>query len=149
MAENHRSLFLFFICCVLSFLVVVPETRNALIALKNSEERVVLSTLDYLGSSEKFKVIKLRVGTDIVLEIYQQNPTGSEILVQQFFLPFSRDTYFSTASLPSNLFLANLDDDLDDEIIAPIIDENLVYYFSIIKYDRASNSFQHFQTAEL
>lgn len=145
MTENQKNIFLFFICCSLSFLITFPETRNAILALKDLEKRSVLGAIDYSSGQQKYRIVKLRVGSDLVLEIYDENQT----LIQKFSLPHSRDAHFNTAIKLSNLFTANLDDDAIDEIVAPLIDDNLVSHFSILKYDSESLSFQHFLTSEL
>lgn len=145
MSENQKNIFLFLLCCTLSFLITVPETRSALLTLKNLEKRSVLAAIDYSSGSRKYRIVKLRVGSDLVLEIYAEDQT----LVQHFKLPQSRDAHFNTPLQLSNLFTANLDEDATDEVVAPLIDDNLVSHFSILKYDPESLRFEHFLTSEL
>lgn len=144
MSENTKGILLFAICCVLSFLVTVPQTRNALLALQQSDKRVVLATLDYSADNTQYRVVKLRVANDIFVEIYKIDSEGSQALLTQFLIPYSRDAHFGSENSLSNLFQTNLDDDEDDEIVVPILDENLVSHFTVIKFDRGSQSFSHF-----
>lgn len=147
MSENAKGILLFVICCVLSFLVTVPQTRNALLALQQSDHRVVLATLDYHANNTNYRVVKLRVSNDIFVEIYKLNSDGQQALVSQFLIPYSRDAHFSSDTALSNLFQTNLDDDTENEIVVPILDENLVSHFTVIKYNKDSNSFSHFDYA--
>lgn len=144
MSENAKGILLFAACCVLSFLVTVPQTRNALLALQQSDRRVVLATLDYSANKTAYRVVKLRVANDIFVEIYKVDASGEQSLLAQFLIPYSRDAHFGSENSLSNLFQTNLDDDEDDEIVVPIIDENLVSHFTVIKFDRTSQSFSHF-----
>lgn len=143
--ENRRNIILFIVCCCLSFLVTLPETRDALLALKNTQKRIVLGTLEYKTQQADYHIVKLQVGADIVIEIYNDTQT----LVQVFTLSNARDAHFSIDLKLSNLFSANLDEDGSDEIIAPILDDNLVSHFSIIKYNADTQGFQYFQSSEL
>lgn len=148
MSENAKGISLFVLCCVLSFLVTVPQTRNALLALQQSDKRTVLATLDYSANSVKYRVVKLKVSSDIFVEIYKLAESGEQSLLTQFSLPYSRDAHFGTDASLSNLFQTNLDDDAENEIVVPVLDENLVSHFTVIKFDRGSNSFSHFNFAE-
>lgn len=147
MSENTKGILLFVTCCVLSFLVTVPQTRNALLALQQSDKRVVLATLDYTTHGTNYRVVKLRVANDIYIEIYKLDAQGGHSLLTQFLIPYSRDAHFGSDAALSNLFQTNLDDDNDNEIVVPILDENLVSHFTVIKYDRNSQSFSHFDYA--
>lgn len=144
MSENTKGILLFVVCCVLSFLVTVPQTRDALLALQQSDSRTVLATLDYHANKTNYRVVKLRVANDIFVEIYKLNTEGQQALIHQFTIPYSRDAHFASDAALSNLFQTNLDDDTENEIIVPILDENLVSHFTVIKFDRDSNSFSHF-----
>ncbi|MCC6138493.1 MAG: hypothetical protein IT287_07655 [Bdellovibrionaceae bacterium] len=148
MSENAKGITLFAVCCLLSFLVTVPQTRNALLALQQSDKRTVLATLDYSANNTKYRVVKLKVANDIFVEIYKLSEIGEQSLQIQFSLPYSRDAHFGTDSSLSNLFQTNLDDDSQNEIIVPILDENLVSHFTVIKYDKNSSSFSHFDFSE-
>lgn len=144
MNENTKGLLLFTLCCVLSFLITVPQTRNALLALQQSEHRTVLATLDYYANKTNYRIIKLRAANDIYIEIYQLGLDGQQALLQQFTLPYSRDAHFNASASLSNLFQTNLDNDTENEVIVPVLDENLVSHFTVIKFDKDSNSFSHF-----
>lgn len=144
MSENAKGILLFVTCCVLSFLVTVPQTRSALLALQQTDQRVVLATLDYYAHDTKYRVVKLRVGGDIFVEIYKLGEEGQQSLLTQFSIPYSRDAHFASDTALSNLFQTNLDEDAENEIIVPILDENLVSHFTVIKFDRESKSFSHF-----
>lgn len=144
MNTNQKSLLLFVLCCVLSYLVTNPYTRNALLAFRQSDARTVLATIDYHVDDQQYKIVKLGVGQDIYVEIYRlATDTGRSTIASVFTLPYSRDTFFSTENSMSNLFLSNLDDDENHEIIVPILDENLVSHLTVIKYDKDSMSFSH------
>ena len=145
MKENHKNILLFFICCCLSFLITFPDTRDALLALQQPSKRTVLASIEYIFGKERYRIIKLRVGTDLSLEIYDDQQS----LIQHFLLPNARDAHFNTARKLSNLFIANLDEDTLDEIIAPLVDDNLVTHFSILKYHTSSASFEHFLSSDL
>jgi hypothetical protein len=144
MNENTKGLLLFALCSVVSFLITVPQTRNALLALQQSEHRTVLATLDYRANNTNYRIVKLRAANDIYIEIYKVGLDGQQSLVQQFSMPYSRDAHFSSNASLSNLFQTNLDNDTENEVIVPILDENLVSHFTVIKFDKDSNSFSYF-----
>lgn len=144
MSENTKGMFLFAACCVLSFLVTVPQARNALQQLQQSDRRVVLATLNYFANDVHYRVVKLRVANDIFVEIYKLKSENYQELLNKFSIPYSRDAHFASDTTLSNLFQTNLDEDLENEIIVPVLDENLVSHFTIIKYDKASRSFSYF-----
>lgn len=148
MSENIKGLALFAVCTLLSFLVTVPASRNALLKLQNRDTRTVLAILQYAHENSKYQVIKLRVGLDIFIEIYQQADSGELTLLKRFTWRDSRDAHFSSETTYSNLFLANLDEDRQSEIIAPLLDENLVSHFSVIKFDKDSRTFSQFDSSD-
>lgn len=106
--------------------------------------RTVLATLDYYANDNRYRVVKLRIAHDIYIEIYKLGPEGQQSLLAQFALPYSRDAHFASDQALSNLFQTNLDEDSENEIVVPVLDENLVSHFTVIKFDRASNTFSHF-----
>jgi hypothetical protein len=144
MSMNQKGLLLFIVCCVLSFLVTNPQTRNALLAFNGPGSRTVLATIDYHADNHHYKVVKLGMGTNVAIEIYKiSQETGQQTMQSVFSIPYSRDTFFTSEDTLSNLFLSNLDDDADNEIIVPVLDENLVSHLTVIKYDKNSQSFSH------
>ncbi len=147
MTENAKGILLFVACCLLSFLVINPHTRNALLALQQSDKRNILAILDYSANNTNYRVVKLRVANDIFVEIYKIDPQGTQQLLTQFLIPYSRDAHFGSDAELSNLFQTNLDDDPENEIVVPILDENLVSHFTVIKFDRGTQSFTNFDYA--
>ncbi len=81
MNENTKGLLLFALCCVVSFLITVPQTRNALLALQQSDHRTVLATLDYRANETNYRIVKLRAANDIYIEIYKVVAKKSPILL--------------------------------------------------------------------
>ncbi|MCB9073688.1 MAG: hypothetical protein H6623_08700 [Bdellovibrionaceae bacterium] len=144
MGENKKTLLLFLLGIILSFAVTNPYSRETLLHLKNPHERKVLATLDYSVDEDHYKIIKLGVGSNIAIEIYKlAKETGQPTIQNMFSIPFSRDTFFTNDNdkTLSNLFLSNLDQDDNNEIIVPVLDENLVSHLTIIKYNSGSRSF--------
>lgn len=144
MGSTAKNLSLFCFCLVLSAVILTPQARERLTAFLNPDARTVLATLPMQTPQGRFKIVKLRKGEHISIEIYKLNEasvTGD--LYATFEIPDSKDVFYDFKSTISNLFEANIDDDPTTEIIIPVMDHNLVARLNVIKFDPQSQHFTH------
>lgn len=128
----------------LSMLIALhPGSRKLLRTLFDLDQRKVLSTatgnivLDKLTA----KVVKVRTGDGIFIEVYAQKEDGNLSLISKLQIPDVHDGYFSINGESSNLIINDIDGDNIAEIIAPSFDKDLIAHLNIYKYDPDSNSF--------
>jgi len=149
MSPVAKNIGLFLLCTLVSVALLSPQSRLNLKALVQPPERSVLATLPFQTESAKFHIVKIRKGEDIAVEIYRASAgNGNNVLHSVFEIPAARDVFYDfkskTKSSLSNLFEANIDDEPDNEIIVPVMDQNLVSKFNVIKFDPKAENFTHF-----
>lgn len=145
MSSFWKNFGLFLTGLVASFLVISPTYRarfSNFISEKESS-RHILATLAFTAGPNLFKAVKIRKDKQIVVEIYKMT-TENYVLVTSFNIPGSRDLFYDFESSMSNLFSANIDADAGDEVIVPVLDQNLVARLNVIKFDPATKSFEHY-----
>jgi hypothetical protein len=139
---KHFSLFL--LCAIISTGLLLPNSRINLATLVNPDGRHVLATLPFTANNNEYKIIKLRKGSSIAVEIYKTKPgTLNSELQAVFDIPDSKDVFYDFKSSLSNLFEANIDEDPATEIIVPVMDNNLVARLNVIKYEPKSQQFSY------
>lgn len=144
MSSFVRNFSLFMSGLIASYIVLSPTYRSTLLHLTDSESRHILGTLVLKADDNQYKVVKLRHNNHILVEIYTMAPSHQYDLVSSFQIPDSRDVFYDFRETLSNLFSANIDDDDDEEVVVPVLDENLVAHLNVIKFDKSTQTFQHF-----
>lgn len=136
---------LLFILVVVTGLSIYEPSRIWIKTKLIPESRKLLARADgdLNGHGDKIAVIKVKTRTDLILEIYSLDADDNpKQLRSRLILPERRDAFFNFHGKPSNLILADLNQDGFLEIIAPTYDENLLPRLHVYKYDASTDTFQ-------
>lgn len=128
---------------VLSSLLIAPQVRHRLFTTIVNEERTILATIPFSNGDEFYKIVKIKSGTTVSIEIYKLTASADYALMALFEIPDARDVYYDINSAPTNLFLAHLDSDGTQEIVVPTMGRNLESKLNIIKFNAQTKSFAH------
>lgn len=104
-------------------------------------QRVVLSQLDYQVEDSSYKVIKLNTSRGLVVEVYRRD--GDElVLVDSKSLADKKDAYYKFGEKKYNLFLKDINDDGQAEVILPSIDKNMKARLNVFRFDQIQEKLQ-------
>lgn len=134
--------------CVAAFIAAVfPNLRQEMRKKFYPPSRKILSTAtgDLLGDGKKIKVVKVKNGQDLFLEIYGIENDGIYPLMGRIQLPYSRDGYFQFRGEVTNLALDDVDGNNTLEILAPTFDDNLTAHLNIYTYNQIEQQFELFR----
>jgi hypothetical protein len=135
---------LFLSALLASLVVLSPTYRDHLLQLTDAESRQILGTINLSVDHDRFKVVKIRTDKHILVEIYKIRDRENYYLVTSFEIPESRDVFYNFKASATNLFSANIDSDAGDEVLVPVLDQNMVAHMNIIKFDPIAKSFSHY-----
>lgn len=145
MNSFFKNFGLFLSGLVASALVLSPTYRNRILHFMDSDDtRHVLATLTLKTDDSQFKIVKIRKNKHILIEVYTVKDTEQFTLLSTFEIPYSRDVFYDLKTSMSNMFATNIDDDTVDEVIVPVMDENLVAHLNVIKFDPKTKNFEHY-----
>jgi hypothetical protein len=139
MLTTLKNFSLFALAITLSFAFLSPKVRKNL-GLFPSQQRSVLAAIPVKYGADSYKIIKLKQGPHILIEIYRQHGLESE-LYAQFELQNRKDIYYDFKTSVTNMFIANIDEDQTNEILVPLLNQNLDSEISIIKYASSDKKF--------
>lgn len=134
-----RSFAFLFLALFMSLVLLSPQFRESLFAFSKNQ-RLVLAALPVHFDNADYKVVKVRQGNTILVEIYLQNKDSSE-LYSKFEFENKKDVFYDFKSSVTNLFVANLDQELGDEILVPLLDQNLESLIKVIRYSTEQKKF--------
>ncbi len=144
MGNVAKNMSLFILCLLISATLLSPYSRLNMATLLQPPAREVVATLSFEAASQNFKIIKIKKGSGLAVEIYKTKPGSLSADLQAVFeIPDSKDVFYDFKSSLSNLFEANIDEDPATEIIVPVMDNNLVSRLSVIKYEPQSQQFTY------
>lgn len=144
MGNAAKNMSLFVLCMIVSAVLLTPSSRINLATIVNPDGRHVLATLPFNSDNSEYKIVKLRKGSNITVEIYKMKHGSLNSELQTVFdIPDSKDVFYDFKSSLSNLFEANIDEDPATEIIVPVMDNNLVSRLNVIKYEPKSKQFSY------
>lgn len=144
-----KSLILTAFFTILGLVVYLnSSTRDFIINLGVSNERTVLATIETekLKGPHPFKILKIKEGPKIWLEIYYQMPndknkTTSE-LHTRLDLRGEFDGHVLIMERATNLAISNIDRDNELEILAPTYSRGMTPILNIYKYDPILEEFK-------
>lgn len=143
MQLNSKSVLLFFIATALSLGLISSPSRSLIHSLFVKKERTILAVVDLQAGGNRFRAIKLSKKGELFIEIYNTNKEQPH-LEAVFPLQGSVDVYYDLNKRITNLFLVDVDQDKNLDIIVPVLDGNLTASLDVIKYDHDQKSFQYF-----
>jgi len=144
MGSFAKNFGLFLSGLIASFIVLSPSYQLPLMNFVDSDSRHILGTLMFNADNTQYKIVKLRQKHHILVEIYKVPSPEKYDLVSRFQIPDSRDVFYDFQKSLSNLFAANIDEDAIDEVVVPVLDDNMVAHLNVIKFDQATKSFLHY-----
>ena len=138
--------FLFLVSLAISFVLLNPKIRSKTMKLFSGKDRSVLSRMDIRFEDQKYRIIKVFDFQKIFVEVYRHTMDGF-ILVDRQSLTDKRDAFYKFGENKYNLFLKDIDNDGDNEILIPTIDKNMKARLNIFDFDpsneRLSKISQH------
>jgi hypothetical protein len=127
----------FFAIAILgSFLLL--SSRTQLTSSKAS--RTVLGAIQVQYDNQVYKVVKLSLGNDVLVEIYKMQ-NGTLTLDSHFELLNQQDLHYDFSKGVGNLFATDMDSDQENEIIVPVMGRGLETELKIIKRDKENKKF--------
>lgn len=133
--------FLLFFCSALILsLWIISARQSAPFSWLKADGRSVLAALPVRFGEDQFKIVKLKEHNGILVEVYKQVENQSH-LYTQFRFENRSDAYYDFKSSVTNLFVANIDSDMENEIIVPSLTKNLESEINVIKYESAEKKF--------
>ncbi len=134
-----RSVAFLFLALLISLLVLSPSFRESVFTLSKNQ-RLVLAALPIHLDNADFKIVKIRQGPHILIEIYLQKKESSE-LHSRFEFENKKDVYYDFKSSVTNMFIANIDQNASEEILIPLLDQNLESQIKVIRYSSEQKKF--------
>ncbi|MBY0385984.1 hypothetical protein K2X05_12565 [bacterium] len=119
---------------------IISSRQSTLFSWFKADARSVLAALPVRFGEDQFKIVKLKEPNGILIEVYKQIENQSS-LYTQFRLEDRSDAYYDFKSSVTNLFVANIDEDLENEIIVPSLTKNLESEINVIKYESSEKKF--------
>lgn len=134
-----RSIAFLFLALIISLLVLSQHFRET-VFMFSKNQRLVLAALPIHLDDADFKIVKIRQGPHIFIEIYLQKKDSSE-LHSRFEFENKKDVYYDFKSSVTNMFIANVDHDSGEEILVPLLDQNLESQIKVIRYSVEQKKF--------
>ena len=139
-------IFLFLVSLAISFVLLNPKIRSKTMKLFSDKDRSVLSRMDIHFDDQKYRIIKVSAFQRIFVEVYKHTMKGF-VLVDRQSLTDKRDAFYKFGENKYNLFLKDIDNDGDNEILIPTIDKNMRARLNVFDFDprneRLSKITQH------
>lgn len=109
--------------------------------------RTVLAKIETskLNNQIKLSILKIKQNNKVFLEVYGQLNHGLE-LIDTLKLEGEYDAYILIKDQTSNLAIANVDRDVDLEIIAPTYNRRMKPILNVYKYDSRLEEFRKVNT---
>lgn len=139
MSIHARSSLFLFLGLLLSFFIV-SSLKKGVPFIGTTGTRSVLATLHFDSNDSHFKVIKLQSGRHIHVEIYALSNEDNKLFAQFDFIN-KKDLLYDFKNSVTNLFVADIDNDKNQEILVPMLDNNLNSEVSIIHYSPSEKRF--------
>lgn len=130
----------FFLTIALSAtaLAFYPESRYYLHEKLQTNQRKVLGFLhiDLSGLGDRVDLVKVRLGTDVSLEVYfYENQNSAPTEIKRIVLPNHSDAHMDFRGRVTNLAVTDINQDGVLDIIVPTADENLVPRLNVFSID--------------
>ena len=128
----------------LAVLTLLPQSKAFINGLILQNSRVVLAKADadLTGKGFRVAVLKVQTADSLNLEIFETVGIEQKLqFVKRIVLSEKRDAFMDFRGRPSNLAIADVDEDGVLEIVAPAFDENLIPRLNIYKYDTEQKDF--------
>lgn len=120
---------------------VIPSLRmkvkNSLISADRNIVAKVSGNLTAEGT--QVTILKIKSKDSISLEVYADSLEG-QTLMTKIPLAESRDGYFLLQGNATNLAITDVDDDGNQEIVAPTYDDQMIPRLNIFRYNSATKS---------
>lgn len=146
---NRRSLLIIaaVIAAALVATVLIPSLRERAQHYFMHEENEILATAegDLLNDGSVTKVLKVRSGDGIYVEVLKMKPNGDTTVVDRIVLPDKHDGLFNYQGHVTRLAIADIDNDGKYELLAPTFDNQLVPHLNVFHFNPESGHFELYQ----
>lgn len=128
-----------------------PEWRQSTQNLFSSQQRIVLASVRgrFISGEEPLKAVKTRDANGVFVEVFQENPDGSLLLVTTIHTGHPEDGQFNFRGQVSRLVAADLDRDGVDELLVPTFDRDRQPRLNVFKYQPVLKEFQRVPSPKL
>lgn len=132
---------LFLISILASFILLNPSIKSKTLALFVGTQREVLSQLIMEEAGQSYKILKVKTVEGLLIEIYKV-ADDQFILLDSQTLTDKKDAHYKFGSKKHNLFLKDINNDGQSEIILPSLDKNMKARLNVFHFDPISEKLQ-------
>lgn len=125
---------LFITSLMLSVVLLNPKVKSMTMSLFLNTHKKILSQLEIQNHGQKYKIIKVENVKGLAIEVYKINDDGI-ILLDFHQLSDKKDAFYRFDKEKHNLFLKDINDDGQTEIILPSLDKNMKARLNIFHFD--------------
>lgn len=132
---------LFLISILASFVLLNPKIKSKTLEIFVGTQREVLSQLIMERSGQEYKILKVKTVEGLLVEVYKVTDDHFLLLDSQS-LTDKKDAYYKFGDKKHNLFLKDINEDGQPEIILPSLDKNMKARLNVFLFDPISETLQ-------
>jgi len=125
---------LFVISILTSVILLNPHVRAQTREYFFNKNKTILSQLEFESSKKNYKIIKAQTPMGLSVELYRIH-NNEILLLDRQHLTDKKDAHYKFGQNKYNLFLKDINQDGNDEIILPTLDKNLKARLNIFVFD--------------
>ncbi len=133
---------LFLISIVASFILLNPKIKSKTLEIFVGTGREVLSQLIMERSGQEYKILKVKTTDGLLVEVYKVSEDDHFLLLDSQALTDKKDAYYKFGEKKHNLFLKDINEDGQPEIILPSLDKNMKARLNVFLFDPVSETLQ-------
>jgi hypothetical protein len=128
---------LFVISVLISIVILSPTVKKKTLQLLMNTDKTVLSQLEMERQGVLYKVIKVQNIKGLAVEVYKVE-NEMMLFLDAVQLSDKQDAFYKFGDKKYNLFLKDLNDDGEEEIILPSLDKNMKARLNVFSFDSIS-----------
>ncbi len=137
--------FLFLMALSMAVVLAVPNFKRKFKEYFVSDQRNILGKVigKLTPNSGNYVILKIKQKENIFIEIYKEDPKTETLEFQQKLdLGQKKEGHFTFKNEATNLVFANIDEDENLEILAPVFDAEMTARLYTIKYNESIMQFE-------
>ncbi len=125
---------LFFVSVILSFVLLSPSVKKYTKRLFLDGEKEVLSQIELELQGTQYKIVKVKTMGGLGVELYKVLD-GDIMLLDSHSLTDKKDAFYKFEDAQHNLFIKDINNDGQPDIILPSLDKNLKARLNVFNLD--------------
>ena len=125
---------LFIASILISVVLLNPKIKKMTMGLFLNTQKQVLSQLEMKHQGTTYKILKVENLKGLAVEIYKIDESGGMLLDTQQ-LTDKKDAFYKFGDRKHNLFLKDINEDGQTEIILPTLDKNMKARLNVFHFD--------------